>query len=145
MQIKIRRFQKRNDRAQVMAIWKTVFGYSAPHNDPALAIDRKAAAKDGLLFVAARGKQVIGTVMAGYDGHRGWIYHLAVLPDYRTQGMGKVLMEHAESALKRLGCVKVNLQVLENNSGVVDFYRKLGYAVEPRISMGKILYYPPIA
>ena len=77
--------------------------------------------------------------MGGYDGHRGWIYSLAVAPDCRRRGIGSMLMKHAESALKQLGCPKINLQVLAGNAQVVDFYKRLGYAVEERINLGKIL------
>jgi ribosomal protein S18 acetylase RimI-like enzyme len=137
--VAIRKYNDITDRPQVIAIWKAIFGYSTLHNEPGLAIDKKVAMNDGLLFVALFQNQILGTIMAGYDGHRGWIYSLAVLPSHRSKGIGKLLMQHAESALQKLGCLKVNLQVLENNVGVVDFYKKLGYSMEPRISMGKIL------
>lgn len=77
--------------------------------------------------------------MAGYDGHRGWIYSLAVLPQNRLQGIGSRLVRHAEQQLQRLGCAKINLQIFQGNAAVVEFYRKLGYQTEPRISMGKQL------
>jgi hypothetical protein len=66
-------------RSKVIALWETVFGYEAAHNQPALVMDKKAAVNDGLLFVALMGEGVVGTVMAGYDGHRGWIYSVAPL------------------------------------------------------------------
>ena len=137
--LQIRPFNNDTDRAQVISLWKSVLGYTSPHSAPGLSIDKKVAAKDGLFFVALLENQIIGTVMAGYDGHRGWIYSLAVQPTHRTQGVGRKLMHQAESALTRLGCLKINLQVVESNAGVVDFYKKLGYCVEPRISMGKVL------
>ena len=103
-------------------------------------IDRKTEVADGLFFVAEDGSgEVIGTVMAGYDGHRGWIYSLAVAPSCQRGGTGSQLMGHAERALVACGCVKINLQILEDNSGVVEFYQKIGYEAEPRISMGKTL------
>ena len=83
---------------------------------------------------------MIGTVMGGYDGHRGWIYSLAVDERERHRGIGTALVENIEESLKALGCLKVNLQVVGSNSIVVDFYEKLGFAVEDRISMGKRLY-----
>jgi ribosomal protein S18 acetylase RimI-like enzyme len=135
----IRQFDDTRDRASVVALWRQVFAYRSPHNDPELAIGKKLAVIDGLFFVAERDGEVIGTVMAGYDGHRGWMYSLAVKPESRSRGTGTLLVRHAEAALARAGCVKVNLQVVEENKGVVDFYRKAGYAVEPRISMGKLL------
>jgi ribosomal protein S18 acetylase RimI-like enzyme len=124
-------------RPQVVALWEQVFGYEAPHNKPSLAIDKKLAADDQLLFVALIDNAVVGTIMAGYDGHRGWIYSVAVAPSHRRQGVGSQLVCHAERALTRKGCVKINLQILEGNESVVAFYAKLGYAVEKRISMGK--------
>jgi ribosomal protein S18 acetylase RimI-like enzyme len=124
-------------RGQVVALWEKVFGYDAPHNRPGLAIDKKLAVDDQLFFVALAGNAVVGTVMAGYDGHRGWIYSVAVAPSHRRQGLGSRLVAHAERALTGKGCVKINLQILEGNESVAAFYARLGYAVEKRISMGK--------
>ena len=137
--ILIRPFRLDIDRSATIALWKSVFSYTAPHNEPGLAIDNKVAMDDGLFFVACNGNEIVGTVMAGYDGHRGWIYSLAVRPDQQKQGVGKRLMVHAEAALSELKCPKVNLQVLDSNTGVVEFYKRLGYAIEPRVSMGKLL------
>jgi len=92
---------------------------------------------DGLFFVAEAGEKVVGTIMAGYDGHRGWIYSVAVLPEYRKRGLGSQLMRHAEERLKFLGCPKINLQIMQENEAVEAFYRNLGYETEQRISMGK--------
>ena len=110
-----------------------------PSNTPQLfAIDRKMAASDGLFFVwEAEG--VRGTIMAGYDGHRGWLYSLAVAEDWQNRGIGSALVKHAETALRECGCVKINLQILAGNDGVVEFYRKLGFVTEERISMGRHL------
>ncbi|NLF39496.1 GNAT family acetyltransferase [bacterium] len=137
--ILIRQFDAGNDTPSVTALWRAVLGYGAPHNEPAFVIEKKLEVHDGLFFVAECDGAVVGTVMAGYDGHRGWIYSLAVKSDVRGKGIGLRLVRHAEAALARAGCVKVNLQVVETNKGVVEFYRKAGYAVEPRISMGKLL------
>lgn len=126
-------------RDQVIALWQTVFGYESAHNRPAVAIDKKLAMADGLFFVALAGEQVIGTIMAGYDGHRGWIYSVAVAPTHRRQGLGSQLVTHAERALTARGCVKINLQIMPENAAVTAFYAALGYAEEPRISMGKKL------
>jgi ribosomal protein S18 acetylase RimI-like enzyme len=125
-------------RDQVIALWEAVFGYETAHNDPSLAIDKKVAVQDGLLFVAlADAALVVGTIMAGYDGHRGWIYSVAVHPSHRKQGIGRNLVAHAERALTVRGCVKINLQILETNEAVAAFYAGLGYSVEKRINMGK--------
>ena len=130
-------YRDRQHRAQVVALWQQAFGYDTAHNLPTLAIDKKLAVNDGLFFVATDKKAVIGTVLAGYDGHRGWLYSVAVHTDYRRQGLGASLVRHAEQALIALGCMKINLQITGGNDAVVGFYEALGYGVEPRISMGK--------
>jgi ribosomal protein S18 acetylase RimI-like enzyme len=124
-------------RAQVVHLWETVFGDETAHNRPDLAIDKKLAHNDDLFFVATDDSVVIGTVMAGYDGHRGWIYSVAVSLARRRQGIGTRLIAHAERALVETGCVKINLQVLDGNAAAVRFYATLGYAVEKRVNMGK--------
>ena len=135
-------------RSQVMAVWRASFGYETAHNEPGLVIDKKLAMQDGLFFVAvvagdvagdATG-EVVGTVMAGYDGHRGWLYSVAVSPGHRKLGAGRQLVAHAEQALASLGCLKINLQLLQSNAAVAAFYVSMGYAVEPRVNMGKLLY-----
>ena len=93
-----------------------------------------------LFLVAVEDGRVIGTVMGGYDGHRGWIYSMAVDESQRHRGVGSVLMGEIEKALQALGCMKVHLQVVPSNSGVAQFYERLGFSVEGRISMGKRLY-----
>jgi ribosomal protein S18 acetylase RimI-like enzyme len=126
-----------DDAPRVIKLWTSVFGYDAAHNAPAFALAKKLEVQRELFFVACVGESIIGTVMGGYDGHRGWIYSLAVLPEARTGGVGTALMTRCEEALKAVGCFKINLQVAADNDGVVKFYEKLGYSVEPRISMGK--------
>jgi ribosomal protein S18 acetylase RimI-like enzyme len=126
-------------RQGVIALWNRVFGQQTAHRDPALAIDKKVAMPDGLFFVAVADGSVTGTVMAGYDGHRGWLYSVAVDPACRGHGLGTALIEHAEAALIAKGCMKINLQVVSANRQVTAFYESLGYSVEPHISMGKRL------
>jgi ribosomal protein S18 acetylase RimI-like enzyme len=130
-------FDNQAHRDQVVALWNAVFGYESAHNEPLLVIDKKVTAKDGLFFVAIVDNQVIGTIMAGYDGHRGWIYSVAVHPEHRKRGIGSLLVNHAELALTERGCMKINLQIVAGNEPVTAFYASLGYAVEPRVSMGK--------
>ncbi len=134
------RTYKQQDEQAVIELWTAVFGYPGPHNAPKLEIDRKLALQPDLLFVADLDGRVIGTVMAGYDGHRGWIYSLAVDENERGQGVGTALVRHAEAALAALGCPKVKLQVLAGNDAALAFYRKLGYSVEPHVALGKTLY-----
>jgi len=124
-------------RGQVVSLWKDTFGYDSLRNDPEFVIDQKIAMLDGLFFVAANKEGIVGTVMAGYDGHRGWIYALAVHPGHRKRGIASLLLSHAEKRLASLGCVKINLQILKGNADVQRFYRANGYTLEDRISMGK--------
>ena len=124
-------------RLQVIQLWETVFGYETAHNTPALAIDKKLEVQDGLFFVALVEGTIVGTILAGYDGHRGWLYSLAVHPAHRNQGLGAALVGCAERALTDRGCMKINLQIMSGNESVGGFYESLGYAIEKRVSMGK--------
>ncbi len=135
--IAITPFVNATHRDQVIALWETVFGYEAAHNKPTLIIDKKLEVDDHLFFVAVAGTTVVGTIMAGYDGHRGWIYSVAVSPKHRKQGIGSSLVAYAERALTNKGCIKINLQIMEGNEGVCAFYSSLGYSVEKRVSMSK--------
>ncbi len=127
------------DVAGLAALWAAVFPDARVWNQPAVSIARKRALADDLLFVAVQGDAVLGAVAAGYDGVRGWIYHLAVAPAARRQGIGRALLQAAEAALRARGCPKINLQILADNAAVSAFYARLGFVVEPRISMGKVL------
>ena len=127
------------DEDGVVALWATVFRDERAWNAPAAIVARKRPQDDGLFWVAIDGGRVVGAVVAGWDGHRGWLYHLAVEPACRRRGVGRSLVETAERALAARGCPKVNLQVLVENRDVVAFYERLGYAVEARVSMGKRL------
>jgi ribosomal protein S18 acetylase RimI-like enzyme len=136
----IRPYQDASDREPVIQLWRAAFGYDAAHNDPALAIAKKVAVQDGLFFVAALGQNIVGTVMAGYDGHRGWLYSVAVAAEQRRTGLGGRLVRFAETALTQRGCLKINLQLVASNQATAAFYQSLGYLIEPRVSMGKVLH-----
>ena len=82
----IRQYDDTTDRIQVVELWRNVFGYETAHNEPNLAISKKIAIQDGLLFVALEKANIVGTIMAGYDGHRGWLYSVAVHPSNRLNG-----------------------------------------------------------
>ena len=88
------RLYESSDRKQVVALWANTFGYGGPHNDPDWSLDAKLAA-DGRILVAEATDVVHGSVMVGYDGHRGWIYSLCVLPAKRGCGLGKALVRAA--------------------------------------------------
>lgn len=123
----------------VRDLWKEAFPDYVPHNWAETSIPKKLEVQPELLIVATEGGNVVGSAMAGYDGHRGWLYSVAVLKSRRRQGIGTQLVREAERRLRRLGCPKINLQLRATNPGVADFYRHLGYAAEERVSMGKIL------
>jgi MOSC domain-containing protein YiiM/GNAT superfamily N-acetyltransferase len=130
-------YQNNIHRVQVVQLWRDMLGYQSGHNAPERVIERKLAVRDGLFFVALDAGAVIGTVLAGYDGHRGWLYSVAVHPAHQHKGVGSALVRHAELALTARGCMKINLQIVEGNEGVTAFYARLGYAVEKRVSMGR--------
>lgn len=125
-----------HDRPGVIALWETVFPDDPPHNAPAKVFDAKLAMHDDMLFVATDAGAVIGTAMAGYDGHRGWLYTVAVAPGRRRRGVGAALVRHAVDALRVAGCTKVNLQIRATSSAVRGFYESLGFEAEERLSMG---------
>lgn len=134
---RVREFRS-SDRPSVVALWREC-DLVRPQNDPDLDIDRKLAVDDSMFFVAVSDGSVIGTVMAGYDGHRGWINYLAVLPSRQGDGIGRLLLAHAEDRLSAVGCPKVNLQVRTTNGTAVGFYRAAGYRDDDVISLGKRL------
>jgi ribosomal protein S18 acetylase RimI-like enzyme len=133
----IRPFEQ-TDEAQVIALWQEC-GLVRSWNDPHLDIARKQAARDGLFLVAEMEGSVIGTLMAGYDGHRGSINYIGVRPANRKMGIGRALMSAAEHRLLERGCPKINLQARIDNLEAVEFYRRLGYETFAVVDMGKRL------
>jgi ribosomal protein S18 acetylase RimI-like enzyme len=125
--------------AAVDALWREAFPNDNAWNAATVSIPEKLKLQPNLLFVAIETGSVVGSVMAGYDGHRGWISRAAVRKSSRRRGIGQALIGEAERRLAALGCIKVNLQVVASNASVVGFYQALGYEVEPRVSMGKHL------
>lgn len=110
-----------------------------PQNKPKLDIERKLKVDPELFLVGTVGGKVVATVMGGYDGHRGWVYYLGVDPAHQKKGLGRQMMAAIEKKLLVIGCPKINLQVREDNTVVVGFYKNIGYAVEDRVSMGRRL------
>lgn len=135
--LEIRPYFKK-DGEQVIALWKQC-GLVVPWNDPQKDIDRKMNKDPDLFLVCCLGDTIIGTVMGGYEGHRGWINYLAVGPDHQHQGVGRKLMAAVESKIQALGCPKINLQVRESNSDALAFYEALGYGNDRVIGLGKRL------
>ncbi|HEY0469633.1 MAG TPA: GNAT family acetyltransferase [Polyangiaceae bacterium] len=137
-QISIRPFEPA-DRAALEQLWAQVFADDPPSNAPTRMIDDKLRVQPELLLVGLVDSTLVAAVMAGFDGVRGWLYHLAVNPAWRRRGFATALVHAAEAGLERLGCPKVNLQVRTTNSAVIGFYRSLGYELEERVSMGRRL------
>jgi len=123
----------------VAALWREAFPNPQPWNAPEVTIPAKLAIQSDLFLLAIDREQVIGSVLAGYDGHRGWLYAVAVLKAHQRRGIGSALVREAERRLLELGCVKINLQIQSTNASVTEFYRRLGYEAEERVSMGKRL------
>lgn len=135
--MKIRTFQS-GDEAAVLRLWQEC-GLTRPWNDPRADIARKLSEQPELFLVGEIDAQVVTTAMVGFDGHRGWVYYLAVAPAQRRLSRGKALMQEAERLLLERGCPKLNLQVRSGNAEVIEFYRKLGYAQDDVVSLGKRL------
>ena len=133
----IRKFQE-SDRSLLIELWNNVFPDDPPHNEPSIVIDAKLAVDD-LIFLAEHESKLVGACMAGYDGHRVWLYAVAVLKDQRRNGTGQALVKHAMQSLKEIGCIKVNLQIRSTNTEVAAFYKALGFATEERLSMGAFI------
>jgi ribosomal protein S18 acetylase RimI-like enzyme len=119
------------------ALWREAFPDAEPRNSAERVILVKLTVQPDLILIATEGDLVVGSVLAGFDGYRGWLSKVAVLKSHRRRGLGTQLIAEAESRLKALGCTKINLQVIGSNADVVPFYESLGYLVEDRISMGK--------
>ena len=127
-----------SDEASVVRLW-TECGLVRPWNDPRKDIRRKLAVRPDLFLVGELDGTVVGTVMAGYDGHRGWVNYLGVDPACRRQGLGRALMAEAERLLRQAGCPKINLQVRTGNTDAIEFYRRIGFAIDDVVSLGKRL------
>lgn len=127
------------DSEAVIAVWEAC-QMTVPWNDPHKDIARKMQVNPELFLVAEGvNGRILGTVMGGYEGHRGWINYLAVSPDCQGQGIGRALMAAVEAKLAALGCAKINLQVRSSNRAVIQFYGHLGYHIDDVISLGKRL------
>jgi len=133
----IRTYQPRDEEA-VLRLWEQC-GLTRAWNDPRKDIARKLSEQPELFLVGRIGAEVIATAMAGFDGHRGWVYYVAVSPEYQRKSYGRQLMQEVERLLIARGCPKLNLQVRASNQEVIEFYRVLGYAQDEVVSLGRRL------
>lgn len=125
------------DKAAVVALWHAC-GLTRPWNDP--EADFALAQGGGASTVlVAPGKGIAGSVMVGFDGHRGWVYYLAVAPDQRRTGLGRALMTAAEDWLRARGAPKLQLMVREDNAAALDFYESLGLERQKVVTLGRFL------
>ena len=114
-------------------------GLVVPWNIPHKDIQRKLKMQSEMFLVGCLDGVVIASVMAGYEGHRGWINYLAVHPQYQRFGIGRQMMDAAESRLRAAGCPKINLQVRTKNQGVIEFYKRIGFKIDDVVGLGKRL------
>jgi ribosomal protein S18 acetylase RimI-like enzyme len=132
-----------SDTEAVIGLWREVFpeyyDVTRPQRDPRASIARKLSFGDGLFWLGEEDARVIATAMAGYDGHRGWIYSIGVAPARRRQGHARALLTHAEAQLCALGCPKINIQVLSANEPALRFWRSAGYEIDDVVSLGRRL------
>jgi ribosomal protein S18 acetylase RimI-like enzyme len=137
MSMDIRQYEPR-DEESVVQLW-TDCGLVVPWNNPRRDIQRKLKMQADMFLVACVERRVVATVMAGYDGHRGWINYLAVSPRHQRAGVGRRMMEEAETLLRAAGCPKINLQVRSTNTAVIEFYKRIGFKTDEVVSLGKRL------
>ena len=126
----------------VIALWeaaKLVRPWNEPREDLRRALDGPAS----VVLVGLDGGPVVASVMVGHDGHRGWIYYLAVAADVRRQGRGRMMMAAAEAWLRDRGVPKLNLMVRGENRAVHDFYRSIGYDSDDVVVFSRRLGQPP--
>ena len=135
--MRVRTFEERDTDA-VIRLWEDC-GLTRPWNDPRRDIERKRTTQPELFLVGDDSGAVVASAMVGYDGHRGWVYYLAVDPARRGLGHSRALMAEAERLLIERGCPKIMLMVRASNTKVVDLYEHLGYAREDTMVMGKRL------
>ncbi len=133
----IRPYQPQDEKATVQ-LWQDC-GLIRCANDPLLDIRRKLTQQPDLFLVGTLSGTIVASLMAGYEGHRGWLNYLAVAPSCRRKGFGRKLVAAAEIRLYNLGCPKINIQVRAGNDQAIHFYQQLGFQEDAVISLGKRL------
>ena len=137
MSMMVRAFEAKDEHA-VVELWSRC-GLIRPTNDPHADVQRKLRVRPDLFLVGVLEGEIVASVMAGYEGHRGWLNYVAVDPAHQRQGLGKAIIAHAEARLRESGCPKINLQVRTGNHVAIDFWERIGYARDDVVSMGKRL------
>lgn len=129
---------RQTDEAALLALWQAC-DLIKPQNDPRKDIARKLRVNPEWFLVGELDGCLVAGVMAGYEGHRGWLNYLAVSPAHRRAGLGRAMVAEAERLLRAAGCPKINLQVRPENPGVIAFYERIGFTVEGAVSLGRRL------
>ena len=135
--MKIRAYHP-TDESDVLALW-TSCGLVSPHSEPLADIHRKLDVQPELFLVGTLDSAVIATGMAGYDGHRGYLYYFAVSPDHQRKGYGRAIVTHLQGLLSERGCPKLNLFVSSNNLSAFGFYERLGFTRNDMVCIGRHL------
>ena len=134
-QFEIRPYRE-SDESAVIPLWIDC-NLVVPQNNPQNDIKLKIAFQPDLMLVGTIENDIVATAMVGYEGHRGWINYLAVSPSRQRLGLGRKMMEVAEQKLKEIGCPKLNIQVRTTNTGVIEFYKRIGFLDDNVIGLGK--------
>jgi ribosomal protein S18 acetylase RimI-like enzyme len=126
------------DRERVIALWHAA-GLTRPWNDPGADFDLALSNQTSTILLARDGGELAGSVMVGFDGHRGWVYYLASDPERRETGVGRALMAAAEGWLRALGCPRIRLMVRTDNVAALGFYKAIGYERQEVATLGRAL------
>jgi ribosomal protein S18 acetylase RimI-like enzyme len=126
------------DVADIVALWQAC-GLTRPWNDPAADIAQARRGSNATVLIGRDDSAIVATVLVGHDGHRGWVYYLAVDPNHRHKGYGRVMMDAAENWLRETGIEKLQLMVRPDNKSVKNFYQSLGYSEQERVIYAKWL------
>lgn len=141
MSMAVREFDA-HDESAVVELW-TRCGLIRPSNNPHADVQRKLRVRPDLFLVGVLDGAIVASVMAGYEGHRGWLNYVAVDPTHQRHGLGKAIVAQAEARLRQSGCPKINLQVRTGNSVAIEFWERVGYVRDDVVSMGKRLEVDP--
>jgi len=126
------------DRDDIIGLWEAC-GLTRPWNDPAADFDRALAGPASAILLLRSGAAIAASVMVGHDGHRGWVYYLAVAPERRREGLGRRMMAAAEAWLRDAGAPKIQLMVRDGNAEAIAFYEAIGLARQPVVTLGRFL------
>ena len=127
-EIRLREFSFDEDYDQLLGLWQTIeIGMTVGRSDTPAEVRKKLERDPDLFLVAEASNKIIGSVIGGFDGRRGMVYHLAVQKEYRQQGVGALLLAEVEKRLRAKGCLRCYLLVVEDNIDAIQFYEKQGW------------------